>query len=55
MASAQADPTGGHTGPAPWTAGGPRQNRESDIEAKAQPPESPAAEVPMAGDQSCGP
>ena len=29
-----------------------RQNRESDSDGKAQPPERPAAVVPMAGDQS---
>ena len=52
MASAGADPAGGHTGPAPWTAGGARQNRETDSEAKSQPPERPAAKIHMAGDQS---
>ena len=52
MAPARADSTGGHTGPAPWTAGGPRQKWETNSETKAQPPERPAAEV--AGDQSRG-
>ena len=36
MASAGADPTGGHTYLVPWTAGKQSRNRESDSEAKAQ-------------------
>ena len=52
MASTRADPIGGHTGPAPWTAGGQDKTGNQTAKTKAQPPKRPAAEVPTAGDQS---